>query len=705
MFRTQRWFIACLAVLVGVCMLLPTQAQAQKVTAKVVAMSPGMLGTYPAGTFPVSTGLKVVGKGTKVYLQGDTTGAVTSMTWEFLDKPTGSAAAFSDAASWKPTFVPDLVGKYVLRVMGNAGAGDTVTMYANTYMGNPATGMGCGTCHPTTLADWKNTAHATIFTRGITGQLEVEEYEGQKHGVYNTTCIKCHTTGWEPNIDNGNYGFEAKKSGFDTLWYKIGRLVSGEYVMPYADSTSYNLLMTAPFAPVAKVASIGCESCHGAGLESHAMGAVKKGTIGVSFEAGACLQCHDAPNKHRLGSYWKASNHATMKLSAEEASRSACWPCHSGAALPDYLKNRATPDYTKTPIVASISCVTCHDPHSDANPNQLRTVTLDKLANGYAVPVGVGGKGQLCMNCHRARTDAKVVVDRQSRVFGDRFYPHYSPQADMYLGSNGFEYNLNIQGLGTHQHLEDGCVTCHMATRTVGSSVHSNHEMKMTDANGKDIVTACQNCHGKDIKEFNEVRAFNDYDGNGKVEGIVTEIDGLLARLRAILPQDATGEPVNMRVDSMKVKNDPNWPKNLPAIWNYYYVKNDWSKGIHNTKYAVALLRASLGTLVGVEAVNQDVPKNFSLSQNYPNPFNPSTTVQFSVPRAGTATLYVYNSAGALVAKLADGMLSPGNYTATWNGRDLNGVNVPSGVYYYRLSVTDNGASLFTATKKMMLVK
>ncbi|MBL0174681.1 MAG: ammonia-forming cytochrome c nitrite reductase subunit c552 [Ignavibacteria bacterium] len=676
-------------------------APAQTVKIHRVAMSGARISPYPAGTFPVSTGFRVVPKAMKVYLHADTNGAiipVTSYNWTFVSVPAGSTAAIDTPTYASVRFIPDMVGQYIVKVEVNGGGFAQDTIIAATYIGLPTTGLSCNTCHPTVGPEFAKTKHATMFTRGISGQQEVEDYEGKTVGVYSKNCIKCHTTGWDQFANNGNFGYLAKQTGFDTLWYKPFTLVGGEYVIPHNDSTSVRDMNT-NFPTVANVANIGCESCHGPG-SAHAA-APGKATIGKSAEAGACMQCHDAPNKHRIGSYWAASSHATMPLSKEEAGRTACWPCHNGAALVDYAKNPAKPDYTKTEIIESISCVACHDPHSDANPNQLRIMTLDKLANGYVPPAGVGGKGLLCMNCHKARVDGKLKVESQMRVFGDRFYAHYSPQADMFLGVNAYEYDLGITGIGTHQGLDDGCVTCHMATRVNGSSVHSNHEMKMTDANGKDIVTSCQTCHGKAVTSFHDIKAATDYDGNGKIEAVITEIDNMLDKLKSYLPKDASGEPITMKVDyakdSASWKAHPEW---YAGTWNYYFVKNDWSHGIHNTKYAAALLRASLGKMTGVDMLDQNMPNGFDLQQNYPNPFNPSTTIKFSVSRAADVNISVYSSAGELVATLANGNVVPGNYSAKWDA-----TNVASGMYFYRMTATVNGVQTVNLTKKMMLVK
>ena len=94
------------------------------------------------------------------------------------------------------------------------------------------------------------------------------------------------------------------------------------------------------------------------------------------------------------------------------------------------------------------------------------------------------------------------------------------------------------------------------------------------------------------------------------------------------------------------------------------------------------------------------LPAVFSLSQNYPNPFNPATEIQFSLPTPATVSLDIYNITGEKVATPAEGYYSAGTHTVRWNGNDLNGHAVASGIYFYRLKAGD-----MTATRKMLLVK
>lgn len=166
------------------------------------------------------------------------------------------------------------------------------------------------------------------------------------------------------------------------------------------------------------------------------------------------------------------------------------------------------------------------------------------------------------------------------------------------------------------------------------------------------------------------------------------------------------------------VGSDPHTPGAMVATYpsqspyhSFTYLHNPGS-GLPNWYYLVSgetdiyvyLIRAyvSFGT-VGVPEVAAIAPLAFLLEQNYPNPFNPSTTIHFSLPSSGFATLKVFNVAGEEVTTLLSDEFRAGRHKADWNAARL-----PSGVYFYRLQLSPgSGAAgqIFTETRKLLLLK
>ena len=658
----------------------------------------------PSGSpWNLASGLRAIGKGTRSYFQVDTTGSgqTGAPSWTLTSRPIGSNATMENLdGNFTNSITADVVGEYVVTAtVGSQSASDTV--FASTYYGvSSYPDAGCF-CHPNAVSiksGWQNTLHATIFTQGVTGNLEVEH----GMGAYAGSCIKCHTIGYQTDAQNNNFYNLARATGWDTTWYQGLPYYNGDYWITTGDTSVYHTLTAEQRA----MGTIGCESCHGPSFD-HKLTADKK-KIGVSMDAAVCNQCHDGSSRHSLGTYFNSSMHATLPQSEPAYN---CQPCHTGAGFVYYMEHgkdttgiRAVWD-PNTDGMTKISCQACHDPHSSANPYQLRTMSLrgDSLRNGYVIPAGLRNKtGNLCANCHfsRYRTQDKVKPNSPPYFgFVDRYGPHGNPQADMYFGTSGYQFgDESFTGLMTHAGLEGGCATCHMQDRVRSGNTLPNHSFSMTDTTfGFRAVTVCKNCHG-DIEDFNDVRAFYDYDRNGMIEGVQTEIAGLLAQLKSRLPQDPlTGEPVTRTKDSLLIKNNFSA---VAGIWNYYIVVNDGSMGIHNTKYAVALLYKSLGwTPLNVKEL-PGVPKEFALNQNYPNPFNPSTTIRFALPTEGRVKLDVYDMTGALVKTIIDEAVRPGNMEVVWDGTNTNGTKVASGMYLYRIQ-----AGNFTAVKKMIMLK
>jgi len=116
----------------------------------------------------------------------------------------------------------------------------------------------------------------------------------------------------------------------------------------------------------------------------------------------------------------------------------------------------------------------------------------------------------------------------------------------------------------------------------------------------------------------------------------------------------------------------------------------------HSIDLAFAI-RCDYGT--GVD--EPEMPKAFSLRPNVPNPFNPSTVISYNVPAdGGHVTIEVFDVAGRLVETLVDDVETPGVKNVVWDGRDSEGRELASGVYFCRMTAPKHEES-----RKMLLLK
>jgi len=247
---------------------------------------------------------------------------------------------------------------------------------------------------------------------------------------------------------------------------------------------------------------------------------------------------------------------------------------------------------------AAINCQTCHEPHGETTPSTaahlIRNMGPVKLADGTNVTDA--GEGALCMECHQARQVAKTYA--ASTPGSAHFGPHEGPQADMLEGVNGFTYGQSIPTSAHQFVVGNTCVGCHMQTVATTDPVFlqaGGHTFKMSatpagSTTPEDLVAPCQTCHGPDITTFDF--PLMDYNGDGQIQGVQTEVQSLLDQLSTLLPP--AGQP------KTALTIDATWTQpQLEAAYNWLFVTNDGSKGIHNTAYAVGLLKASIANLKG----------------------------------------------------------------------------------------------------------
>jgi hypothetical protein len=119
--------------------------------------------------------------------------------------------------------------------------------------------------------------------------------------------------------------------------------------------------------------------------------------------------------------------------------------------------------------------------------------------------------------------------------------------------------------------------------------------------------------------------------------------------------------------------NDTAWQ--TPRDWMYTWMQDDIAASIEDFGHVA--------------------PHQYELAKNYPNPFNPTTTINYTLAKAGQVTLDVFNMLGQKVKTLVKTKQDAGLYSVQFNAEGLS-----SGIYMYRLQTEG-----FVQVHKMVLLK
>ncbi len=163
-------------------------------------------------------------------------------------------------------------------------------------------------------------------------------------------------------------------------------------------------------------------------------------------------------------------------------------------------------------------------------------------------------------------------------------------------------------------------------------------------------------------------------------------------------------QPMSDRISVLQSKNETYWQDKpnskvwikikggIKQIWNdsdYIFTDDERLYRRFNLR-----IYGTLSTSIS-EDNNTAIPVKFTLDQNYPNPFNPKTVIKYSIPVSGNVQLKVYDLLGREIGTLVDEFTNAGNYS-----REFSGIDLPSGIYFYKLT-----AKNYTGIKKMTLIK
>jgi len=317
------------------------------------------------------------------------------------------------------------------------------------------------------------------------------------------------------------------------------------------------------------------------------------GTNGVDSTTD-CRECHSDQHRDPIMAAYEGSRHATGSSWARGTS-AGCAQCHNNEGYIDYLSGNfvdengvqsANPDGYL--VSNSITCTGCHTDHrsfdfeNDGNDYAIRSNDPVHLVIDPSVSVDFTNSADLlglsnaCATCHQPRNSYPVPAGTDPiTITSSRYGPHHGPQSTMLegimganiAGSTGYP-GAGVNGDSKHR-TGSSCIKCHM-----GESADAAEGTHTWKANEESCTTCHTNGAPSEVTDFaaDFLTLHNLLEG----KGYITATGSVVA---------SSGTPLIVPV------------KDAQAIWNYKTLEEDKSEGVHNPKYAKALLKNSIEAL------------------------------------------------------------------------------------------------------------
>lgn len=331
-----------------------------------------------------------------------------------------------------------------------------------------------------------------------------------------------------------------------------------------------------------------------------------------------CATCHgetpEYPVRGARAQYHESGHFLGFDLEephAFYANGGGCQSCHTHEGFVQKLTTGEvdTEGFVEWP--SQPNCFSCHAPH-ERGDFSLRTTEAVSLVNGVTLDLG---DGNLCANCHQARTSAsEAVKETPASQVRSHFGPHHGPQANLVAATGAYEFEGRSYSSSQHKFdVEDACVGCHMPLpegRYRLSAAVGGHSFMIVHDEGEELTvnaTSCQGCHAGmspvEGSRLFDTPAGEDYDADGTLEVAQAEVEGLLDRLvnpngtgllqQGEAPIYTASGAFNSEVPDDLMRSEAE----MAALFNYKFFAEDRSLGIHNMRYTLQVLQDTVAAL------------------------------------------------------------------------------------------------------------
>ena len=341
------------------------------------------------------------------------------------------------------------------------------------------------------------------------------------------------------------------------------------------------------FAFVLVLGLIGCEGDIGpTGPTGPAGPQGPQGVAGEDGQNGAenCMDCHGNSQLITAKLFqWENSLHA---LGGNfDRNQATCAACHTSQGFLDRIASgsMAASEDVMDPLPPN--CYTCHMIHQTYTSDDWALTTTDPVTFWVGGETQDIGSGNLCINCHQARLRTPEVpspADTDSLEITSPFWgPHHGSQGALFTGSSAFEVGDGYTNSVHTVAVENSCIGCHMAPVTGGRDA-GGHTFRVETEGGDLNTNGCIQCHpsSSDLEVL--------------VETTQMEIEMLLEELKTKLIDNGL---LGLTFGSYRAVPGKYTPTEVGVLWNYLYIEEDKSGGVHNYNYAKTLLENSIAAL------------------------------------------------------------------------------------------------------------